>query len=163
MSDAARDSLPSLELDLDGPPTSRRTILIQPRQYMVEYPSSQRPRPPRKGERHYCAEIFDNGRKGIVLGASVLRNREIIFDFNASTITFVDANCGELTPETANLQQAFAFAPCATREAQRSASQRDPRSELRKRAYSGSRGSAIAISLASPQKEGQRLSFFSIY
>jgi hypothetical protein len=66
----------------------------------------------RRDERHYCADIFNNGHKGTVLGASVLRQREVLFDMGNGTIAFVDADCARLTPRTAALRHAYAFAPC---------------------------------------------------
>ena len=66
----------------------------------------------RRDERHYCANIFNNGHKGVVLGASVLRQREVLFDMGNGTIAFVDAECAKLTPRTAALRDAYAFAPC---------------------------------------------------
>jgi hypothetical protein len=66
----------------------------------------------RRDERHYCADIFNNGHKGTVLGASVLRQREVLFDMGNGTIAFVDADCARLTPRTAALRDAYAFAPC---------------------------------------------------
>ena len=66
----------------------------------------------RRDERHYCANIFNNGHKGVVLGASVLRQREVLFDMGNGTIAFVDAECARLTPRTAALRDAYAFAPC---------------------------------------------------
>lgn len=113
------DRLPAMELVLQGSgaPRSVTRLLVRPQQYMVRYSS---PRPPharrageRRGERHYCAEIFDNGpRGGTVLGAAVLRGREVIFDLENSTIAFVDADCDNLRAATAQMQSGWAFAPC---------------------------------------------------
>ena len=62
----------------------------------------------------YCADIFESGPgEGAVLGASVLRHREIIFDAARSTIAFADADCDAVTPSTSLMRGAFTFAPCA--------------------------------------------------
>ena len=134
-----RDALPSLQLVLDGRvargrPVSVRdnidhdthcpreaAIYVRPRQYMVRYPVARGSRGERRswerhGVRRYCAEIFNNGPSGgTVLGASVLRHREVIFDIDRSTIAFSDADCDTLTSSTALMQRAWAFAggPCA--------------------------------------------------
>ena len=116
MTRVMRDAMPSIELLLDGP-RGARPLLIRPAQYMVEYKAAALgqswPRKHRQdGAMHYCIDIFNNGRKGTVLGASVLRHREVIFDLSNNTIAFVDADCGSLAPEAAALRDAFAFAPC---------------------------------------------------
>ena len=83
---------------------------------MVQYPAPKRPRRARahQRERFYCAEIFDSGRDGgTVLGASVLRHREVVFSMaGAGSIGFVDAECDAVTPATSSLRGAFVFAPC---------------------------------------------------
>ena len=84
---------------------------------MVRYPSPRSRREwrhaERRGERHFCADIFSNGRTGgTVLGASVLRNREVIFDSAAETISFVDARCDTIDQGSAHMRGGWAFAPC---------------------------------------------------
>ena len=114
-----------IELVLRTPPergmkrATGASLLLSPQQYMVRYPSprSRRDRRAgeRRGERHYCAEIFNNGPSGgTVLGASVLRHREVIFDMENSTIGFADANCDATSQATAQMQGGWAFAPCAS-------------------------------------------------
>ena len=49
-----------------------------------------------------------------MLGASVLRHREVLFDIPQGTISFVDAECERATPANAVLRGAFAFAPCSS-------------------------------------------------
>mmetsp|Transcript_52998 Transcript_52998/g.105342 ORF Transcript_52998/g.105342 Transcript_52998/m.105342 type:complete len:109 (-) Transcript_52998:50-376(-) len=108
--------MPELHLVLDGN-SSSHPFIVRPSQYMVEYPSplesdTARMEEPRSGERFFCAEIFDNGDDGTVIGASLLRNRETIFDLATSTIAFADADCATLTLQTSRLRGAFAFSPC---------------------------------------------------
>ena len=119
MSDARRDALPIFRLVLAGATNaSTATLDVTPRHYMVRYPSPRRGRRARshKRERFYCAEIFDSGRSGgTVLGASVLRHREVIFNLERrGSIGFVDAACEAATPATSSLRGAFVFAPCNT-------------------------------------------------
>ena len=64
------------------------------------------------GARHYCVGIFDNRNGGTVIGASILRHREILFELDASRIAFVDADCATATPATSYLEHPFSFAPC---------------------------------------------------
>ena len=64
------------------------------------------------GARHYCVAVFDNQRGGTVIGASIMRQREVVFDIASNMITFVDADCDSITPERSNLKDAYAFAPC---------------------------------------------------
>lgn len=121
MSATQRDALPAFELLLDGPggySALSRPLVLWPRHYMVRYPSPRRRggrQRRRGGERQfYCADIFNNGRGGTVLGASVLRHREVIFDLATSTISFVDADCDAITPSTAHMRGAYALAPCSS-------------------------------------------------
>ena len=62
--------------------------------------------------RHYCVAVFDNQRGGTVIGASIMRQREVVFDITSSSISFVDANCDTITPETSHLRESYTFAPC---------------------------------------------------
>ena len=99
--------------DESAPRSASTTLLLRPGQYMVRYPSPRSRRDWRRGERHYCADIFSNGRSGgTVLGASVLRQREVIFDVAAETISFVDARCDEIDQGSAHMRGGWAFAPC---------------------------------------------------
>ena len=131
---AERDRLPAMELVLQGVggPQPTTSLLVSPRQYMVRYPSPLPPRArrrsERRGERHYCAEIFNNGPGGgTVLGASVLRDREMIFDLESSTISFVDSDCGSLRAGTAQMQGSWAFAPCPAADRARGGARQDAR------------------------------------
>uniref|UniRef100_A0A6V2NXU9 Peptidase A1 domain-containing protein n=2 Tax=Emiliania huxleyi TaxID=2903 RepID=A0A6V2NXU9_EMIHU len=99
--------MPRLQLVFEAAPD--RPLLIGPRQYMVEFP---RPHSGGKVGRYYCLAVFDNGGGGTVIGASILRYRETVFDLEASTITFVDADCGSITPQTSYLRDAFSFSSC---------------------------------------------------
>ena len=90
-------------------PQPTRPLVLQPAHYLVEYPS---PGGHRRTSPLYCAEIFDNGDQGTVIGASLLRQREVLFDLDAATVAFADADCARLTPRTARLRSSFAFAPC---------------------------------------------------
>ena len=56
--------------------------------------------------------IFDNQDGGTVIGASIMREREVIFDISESTITFVDADCNRITPATSYMRGAFSFDTC---------------------------------------------------
>lgn len=123
MTDARRDSLPWLQLRLAGVHgRAASPLYVRPNQYMVKYPPPRRHGAHRRraAEKYYCAEIFNNGKNGgTVIGASVLRNREVIFDMAQSTISFVDADCDWTTHRTAHMQNAFTFSPtCAAEEAQ---------------------------------------------
>lgn len=114
---------------------------LQARHYMVEHPPSAGARV--AGARYFCATIFDNGQGGTVIGASILRHREVIFQMSLGnvfdhgrrliipkdakdgvdeahlssraddtmqpTISFVDADCEQMTPRTSLLQGAFVF------------------------------------------------------
>ena len=51
-----------------------RPLLVKANQYMVEHPPSTSFSPT---SRYYCATIFDNGRAGTVIGASIMRQREV--------------------------------------------------------------------------------------
>ena len=68
--------------------------------------------------RHYCVAVFDNQRGGTVIGASIMRQREVVFDITSSSISFVDANCDTITPETSHLRESYTFAPCGGGEEQ---------------------------------------------
>lgn len=48
---------------------------------MVEYPP---PAAAVEASRYYCATIFDNGNAGTVIGASIMRHREVIFRMGPS-------------------------------------------------------------------------------
>ena len=131
MSNARRDALPSIELVLrgsggGGAAARHARLLVRPWHYMVRYPSWSSMAVPGGGgggggggddggRAHvYCADIFESGPgEGAVLGASVLRHREIIFDAARSTIAFADADCDAVTPSTSLMRGAFTFAPCA--------------------------------------------------
>jgi hypothetical protein len=115
MSPLQRDAMPSLQLLFDGPNGSL-PLQIRPAQYMVEYPfpGHTRNRQSRGShERWYCADVFDNGLGGTVLGASVLREREVVFDMARSIIAFSPADCMRMTAHNSHTKGAFAFAPCS--------------------------------------------------
>jgi hypothetical protein len=118
-------SLPRLQIVFQA--SSDTPLTLEPSHYMVEFPnqrhpastappaapaSSDPPAPAWPHPRHFCAGIFNNGNGGTVLGASVLRHREAIFDLDASTISFVDADCDRATPERSMLRGAYAFSEC---------------------------------------------------
>lgn len=112
LSQAQLAAMPSLQLVFNV--AASQIMLVKPQQYMVEFPkaapllSAGTPR----DARHYCVAVFDNQRQGTVIGASIMRQREVIFDIGANSITFADADCNRLTPETSGLKGAYAFAPC---------------------------------------------------
>ena len=88
-------------------------LLIRPLQYMVEFPRTSTTRP----GRHLCAAIFDNQRGGTVIGASIMRHREVVFDIASSSISFVDADCQTTTPAKSLMRGAYSFAACPPRNA----------------------------------------------
>jgi hypothetical protein len=45
-----------------------------------------------------CLAVFDNKHNGVVLGAAVLRNREVILDRARRRVGFVRADCARATP-----------------------------------------------------------------
>lgn len=51
---------------------------------------------------------------GTVIGASIMRHREVIFDISTGSISFADADCERITPATSLLTSAYAFAACPT-------------------------------------------------
>ena len=99
--------MPQLELVFAAAPST--PLRVRPRQYMVEFPNKVGLR---LGTRHYCVAVFDNQKGGTVIGASIMRQREVIFDIGASSITFVDADCDRITPATSHLRDAYTFASC---------------------------------------------------
>ncbi len=99
LSDAQLAAMPNLRLSFAS---SSTPLLVRPHQYMVEFPKPSRT----AGTRHLCAAIFDNQRGGTVIGASIMRHREVIFDLASSMITFVDADCGTSTPSTSAMRGA---------------------------------------------------------
>lgn len=132
-------ALPKLQLVFQASPDTPLTL--EPLHYMVEFPKPQHPAPraaaspssfseppptpptasatlawpsptPWPRPRHFCAAIFNNGNGGTVLGASILRHREAIFDMDASTISFVDADCDRATPDRSMLRGAYSFSEC---------------------------------------------------
>jgi len=107
LSDAQLAAMPNLRFMFASQSTP---LLVRPRQYMVEFPKISSGS--RAGSRHLCAAIFDNQRGGTVIGASIMRQREVIFDLASSMITFLDADCSATTPATSAMRGAYAFAPC---------------------------------------------------
>ena len=101
-------SMPSMELIFSS---SSQPLVVRPQQYMVEFPKSSSVTW-RSNTRHYCVAVFDNQRGGTVIGASIMRQREVIFDLVASTISFADAHCDTITPATSHLKDPYSFAPC---------------------------------------------------
>lgn len=106
-------------------------LTLKPHHYMVEFPrlgmrlrrgasspksSSLFASVPRAnasaGTRSYCIGIFDNQRGGTVIGAALMRQREVIFDLEQSTISFLEADCTAITPSTSALAGGFAFDSC---------------------------------------------------
>lgn len=113
LSQAQLDAMPNLQFDFAA---AGKPLLIRAHQYMVEFPRAS-PITARFGmsaasTKHYCVAVFDNQRGGTVIGASIMRQREVIFDIVNSMITFVDADCDKITPATSHLRDAYAFAPC---------------------------------------------------
>ncbi len=106
MSDAGLDAMPSLRIHFESSPAA--PLLVRPRQYMVEFPESSGAssaplgaHPPTAAPtRHFCVAIFDNQQDGTVIGASIMRQREVIFELARSTISFVDADCDAISPAT---------------------------------------------------------------
>ena len=65
--------------------SQRTPLLVRPSQYMVEFPlATSRLGFAPGAPRHMCAAIFDNQRGGTVIGASIMRHREVVFDLAAS-------------------------------------------------------------------------------
>ena len=103
-------AMPSIELVFSA---SSQPLLVRPHQYMVEFPKSQGAAAFRlEARKHYCVAVFDNQRGGTVIGASILRHREVVFDITNSVITFVDKNCEAATPAASYLRDPYTFAPC---------------------------------------------------
>jgi len=76
---AELDAMPLWQLIFSAEPHS--PLLVNARQYMVEYPP---PAAAVEASRYYCATIFDNGNAGTVIGASIMRHREVIFRMGPS-------------------------------------------------------------------------------
>ena len=89
------------------PSTTKKLLLIKPQQYMVWYP--------RKDGGVYVG-VYDNQHGGTVIGASIMREREVVFDLQARSrrgeFTFVDAKCAELRAGSAAMQGGYALAGC---------------------------------------------------
>ena len=62
--------------------------------------------------RSFCVGIFDNQRGGTVIGASLMREREVVFDLARSAISFVESNCATISPATSALEGGYAFDSC---------------------------------------------------
>ena len=106
-----RDAMPSMQMVFAENPAP---LLIRPHQYMVEFPRRNGMRGwADSGKRNFCVAIFDNHQGGTVIGASIMRHREVVFDVRAYTITFADADCSRMTPRSSHLQSPFNFAPCS--------------------------------------------------
>ena len=102
-------AMPSIELVFSA---SSQPLLVRPHQYMVEFPKAGTAAFRLEARKHYCVAVFDNQRGGTVIGASILRHREVVFDIADSMITFVDANCEAATPAASFLRDPYTFAPC---------------------------------------------------
>jgi len=100
------NALPWLYMRFNEP--KRQALEVRPSQYMVEFPKKTAG----KVGKHYCAAIFDNGRDGTVIGASIMRHREAIFDLQSAAITFVDSDCEAATPRSSRMVGAYSFASC---------------------------------------------------
>jgi hypothetical protein len=107
------DAMPNMQLVFSS---TSQPLLIRPNQYMVEFPKAggavSRVFGSSSPSKHYCVAVFDNQRGGTVIGASIMRHREVVFDIVNSVITFADANCDQITPSTSYLREAYTFAPC---------------------------------------------------
>ena len=66
--------MPSIQLVFSA--NLNQPLLVRPQQYMVEFPTRGAQRAP-SGARHYCVAVFDNQRAGTVIGASIMRQREV--------------------------------------------------------------------------------------
>ena len=132
LTEAQVASLPLVQLAF-GFNGGKGGLTLKPHHYMVEFPrlgmrlrrgaSNVSPRasslfasPPRAnasaGTRSYCVGIFDNQRGGTVIGAALMRQREVLFDLEQSTISFLEADCTAITPGTSALAGGFAFDSC---------------------------------------------------
>ena len=115
----ALNKLPRLQFVLDDdtikeddpirtPSTTKKLLLIKPQQYMT--------RRPRKDGGVYCIGVYDNQHGGTVIGASIMREREVVFDLQARSgrgeVTFVDAKCAELRAGKARAPDGYALAGC---------------------------------------------------
>merc|ERR1719217_116055 len=78
LSPAQLDAMPNIQLVFGAEPT--RPLLVKPRQYMVEFPKAGVRLGAASGTKHHCVAVFDNQRGGTVIGASIMRQREVIFD-----------------------------------------------------------------------------------
>mmetsp|Transcript_6419 Transcript_6419/g.16775 ORF Transcript_6419/g.16775 Transcript_6419/m.16775 type:complete len:147 (+) Transcript_6419:347-787(+) len=86
-----------LSLHFDG---SAAPLVFTPREYTYEIrakgsiPTGMTVR---------CLAAFDNKHNGVVLGAAVLRNREVILDRGNRRVGFVRADCARAQPATSIL------------------------------------------------------------
>ena len=149
LTEAQLDAMPSMELVFAA--ARSQPLLVRPRQYMVEFPRAA-PVAARR-TRHYCVAVFDNQRGGTVIGASIMRQREVIFDINANLIAFLDADCTAITPDASALRGAYSFAPCPAANA---SSHARPRGATRSTPKSSSAegGSRLAARMAAAATSG---------
>ena len=112
LDDQQLDALPTLQLGFTAH-GGKGGLVIRPRHYMVEYPRLHKSRLRRSvvkqsnnanASRSYCVGIFDNQRAGTVIGASLIRQREVIFDLARGAISFVESDCANISPATSALE-----------------------------------------------------------
>lgn len=97
MSPAERDKFAEMTLHFDGSPAP---LALSPLEYTYEI--RVRPAPP-EGRAVRCLAAFDNKHNGVVLGAAVLRNREVILDRAHRRVGFVRADCARVQPRASIL------------------------------------------------------------
>ncbi|KAL1514842.1 hypothetical protein AB1Y20_003927 [Prymnesium parvum] len=110
MTEQRLHAMPALEMVFAAHSTPLR---ISPRQYMVEFPRRNVLRGwSEPAQRNMCVGIFDNHAGGTVIGASIMRHREVVFDVRGSTISFTDMDCSRTSPRSASLERPFSFSSC---------------------------------------------------
>ena len=82
-----------LSLHFDG---SEEALELTAREYTYEIKAKGVAQP--VGRTLRCLAVFDNKHNGVVLGAAVLRNREVILDRARRRVGFVRADCALATP-----------------------------------------------------------------
>lgn len=91
------DQFGTLSLHFDG---SARPLLLTPREYTYEIKAKG---PLASGMAVRCLAAFDNQHNGVVLGAAVLRNHEVILDRANRRVGFVRTDCARAQPATSIL------------------------------------------------------------
>lgn len=97
MRESESASFATLSLHFDG---SSQPLLLTPKEYTYEVKAkSVLP----AGMTVRCLAAFDNKHNGVVLGAAVLRNREVILDRARRRVGFVRTDCAKAQPSTSIL------------------------------------------------------------